>query len=772
MRASLYSSARDNKPAPWDGTWPELVAAISDPDDLQPHPDPRGELDDDAWSEAKRGLAAWSPAAYAPGSTRANRNVVGVHAFVVDLDDVSSEDLALTLERFSDFAYLVHDSPSAPRCAEGKRRVRLIVPLIQPVSGADWPAVWLSLVKRFGLELEGFDDGCSDPSRVYFLPCQGARFYENQGAHLEAVQRERLTTKDLTAIAGALARSKDEKRRALGRAFKAVAAGEMYAEHPHRDETLKALTWELALRRPNLDTDSVVSVFSQSMSAPGALDDDPNEERLRRLYDDAAAKVEGPDGAIVTTRPERLREAWHPLDRDTPYEDDEIRDVGRHEWVLMRGKSIYLRGPHGYAGPFGLVDGESAALTYLAPSPVRLHKMTNAGMRQRGITEIIETDGRVIAGVQVDLSAQATRYDRDTNTLYEAPCPLRPYPAEYHPEVATWLKILCGPHVDKTGRNVPDQLPYLVRWLHWLTKLQAPCAALYLCGAADTGKSLLATELAKLWTVDGVTTLETAVASFNDAIMTCPLVFGDEFVPKDKGDEIKRFVSERSRPLTRKFMPVARMVGCTRLILAANNLRFADLYGDLTADDIEAFLDRFVGIELNPEAIDYLRSVDVGAWVREGAIPKFAMWCATELKFEPQGRFLVQGARENRLHRALVTRTGTRSLFCEWLARFVASPTSGITMTKGRLLIADGRILVNVSAVRDAWELYQPKVDCPRIGQLNGAVGALSKPTRAWVGAQRYQEINLELFGAWAEENDLFDAEGLKKALDVQPKTT
>jgi hypothetical protein len=761
VRASLFNHARDNTPQPLEfASWEAFLDQIFDPP-FAPHPDPSGALSEEAWAEAKRRLPAWSPASYPSGAKRGKHHVGSVSSFVIDLDDIPTSELAGILDRFSSFEYVIHTSPGAVRCRPGETRLRVIFPLANAVVGSDWDVAWSTLVDA--LELRGepwFDSSTCDAGRVYFLPCEGFSWSRNRGAFLDPSPREKLTRKDLVAVANNLKRRKDEKIKGVGRALAAIADGEMYAEHPHRDETMRLVTWHLAIERPSLDVDSVVSLMLPSMTAPGALKDDPDEDRVRRLLTDALEKTDRP-GSPVKLNPKRLREAWWPIDRDTPLDFDEIAEVDDHEWVLVYGKSCYLRGPRGYVGPFGWPDGATAALTHLSPAPVPLYKFSaNGTVRQKSIPELAETHGRAISGVAVDLNAQVPRFDRDTCVYYEAPCPLREFEPSYDAEVAEWLRLFAGRELER-----------LTRWLFWLTKLDRPSAALFLCGPADTGKSLLATELARLWTSNGVTTLETAIDTFNDSILQCPLVFGDEFVPRDRGDEIKRFVSERDRPIKRKFLPVGRMIGSTRLILAANNLKFADLYGDLTEDDIQAFLDRFVGIDLGYEAIDYLRSVDVGRWVREARIPRFALWVRDNLSFEPQGRFLVRGSEHTKLRTALATRTGTKAIVCEWIAGLISAPRPGLMKADGKIVFAEGKLLLRAPGVRDAWACYSD-LPCPRIGLLNQALGAVTHLSRARFAEARFQELNLEVFGSWAEEQNLFSRDELKKKLDEASRTS
>lgn len=737
-----------------------------------PHPDPNGVLDPRAWARAKATqIPAWSPATHRPGAERSDETAELVHALVLDLDDAPVHALGGVLSRFDGLVYLAHTSPGAVRCAPELTRVRVILPLASPVSGRDWPRVWSALIDRFGLRgLDCVDTTCCGAGHIYFAPVEGAHFLASPpgGRCLDASEAvtETCTPAVLAEIGSMLVKRKDPDIKAVGRALKAAGAGEMYADHPHRDTVMREMTWHLALERPRLDPESVAAAFGPSMSAPGALDDDPDEARVIALFEGAVEKIEAqraPGGmqAPVVLDADRMREAWAPIDRCTPMTTEELAQAGvmPHEWILLHGKSCYLRGPLGYVGPFGLVDGAVAALTHLSPTPVPLYSQTtNGAVKQRSIVELCETHGRVIANACVDIAAASSRYDRETNTYYEAACPIRSaqYEPAYHAEVAEWLRRLCG----GDGRAFDT----LMRWLWWVTDLSKPCAALYLTGPAGTGKSLLATELGKLWSTKGPCDLEGALDAFNDAFTSCPLVFGDEFVPRGKGDEIKRLISERDRPLRRKFMPQARAVGCVRVILASNNLKFADTFGEVTRDDIDAHLERFAGIDVDASAAEYLRTVDVSAWIASGAIPRFVLWLREAASYDSQGRFLVRGE-SSALRRRLATGAGSRAILCEWIATFVARPRQGLAVSNGGLRIVDGRILVRAGAIRDHWELYGSARDKLRIGQINVALGAIAKKDRVGYAGARYVEIDLKIFASWCDESGLYEHDELFDAL-------
>jgi hypothetical protein len=766
MKASLFATAEDNRPVEWseEGGWESFSGALLE--DPQPHPDPFGTMTEKAWKAAKTHLRAWSPATFRSGGKRCSADVTYVHAFVVDLDDVPTVTLGAVLTRFEEYEYLCHTSPGIVRCRPSETRVRVILPLASPVSGKDWPRVWSSLADRFGLsDLDCFDKTCKGSAWIYFAPCEGVQAFRNRGIYLEATARESITPRDLKAIGQALSKRKDPEAQRIGRALRAAAAGEMYADHPHRDQTMREITWWLARERPLADPGSVVRALIPSMTAPGHLPDDPDEARVLALFIGALEKIDQPIAALLDTK--RMVEAWAPIERATPYTDEELAalDVDEHEWILMHQKAIYLRGPHGYRGPFGITDGGVAALTHLSPAPIILHATSqNGNTRVRTIVELCEDYGRAITTSCVDLTAQKPRYDRSEDCYYEAPCPLRHYEPEFHPEIAEWLEIMAGTR---------ESLVAIMTWLHYLTQLDKPCAALYLTGAPDTGKSLLASELAKLWTSKGPTELGVALDDkYNEGLLGCPLVFGDEFVPKGKADEIKRFIAERDRPIKRKYIPVGRMLGCARLIVAANNLRFADTYGDMTEEDIQAHLDRFCGIDVRPETREWLQRQNIQKWVDTNAIPKFAMWARHEYRAQPSGRFLVRGPRHGKLQVALATRTGVRALLCEWLHRFVMSPKSGLAGARGNLMIdgqgarSRGRILAKPAGVRDCWEIYNTRDPVPRLGQINHAIGALASQHRVMIGSTKMIEIDLDTLGAWCEDTGACTKEELQEELD------
>jgi len=116
---------------------------------------------------------AWSPVTYHPGTTRGKANVDQVFALVLDIDHGE-----LPLDLLEGYEYVAHTTfqhtPEAPRW-------RVVVPLVGPIPGADWPAFWLRANAFFG--------GCIDPatkdsSRISYLPsCPPGGVHETRQQH-------------------------------------------------------------------------------------------------------------------------------------------------------------------------------------------------------------------------------------------------------------------------------------------------------------------------------------------------------------------------------------------------------------------------------------------------------------------------------------------------------------------------------------------------------------------------------------------------------------
>ena len=142
---SLFRGARDPEPKPAEWNWYGLTHALTVP---------RVEPD-------KLRAPAWSPARYKPGARRGAAGVVEVSCLVLDYDEGAPIEAAR--DAWKGYRAIVHTSwshtPEHPK-------FRYVLPLVEPVTAAVWPAVYRWAWKRS----QGADKSCSDPSRLYFLP--------------------------------------------------------------------------------------------------------------------------------------------------------------------------------------------------------------------------------------------------------------------------------------------------------------------------------------------------------------------------------------------------------------------------------------------------------------------------------------------------------------------------------------------------------------------------------------------------------------------------
>jgi len=103
--------------------------------------------------------ALWSPVIYAPGTTRANRNVEAVTCLVVDMDGEAFDHA-----RLDGLEYMAYTTWSH---RPNDEHWHLVVPLKDPVPADRWAEVWTSLHER--INVVG-DPATKDPARIFYLP--------------------------------------------------------------------------------------------------------------------------------------------------------------------------------------------------------------------------------------------------------------------------------------------------------------------------------------------------------------------------------------------------------------------------------------------------------------------------------------------------------------------------------------------------------------------------------------------------------------------------
>lgn len=784
---SIFDGARDNSPKRVEYTWEAFVDALL-PHEYRP---PDGKLDCDAFS----------PACYPPGAKRGNAGVEALSLWVGDFDGVPEDVLDEVLEAVTrnGWAALVHTTWSN---ADKPVSARLVLPLSEPVPPEAWPDVWYVIDEALG----GYSDpACKDPARLYFgafapdteadRAAAASDVLDGEPVDVRALQGgsnapacshdplppatpENVSKGTLERFAKVLRRKQDDRAQDNGEILRKVCAGEPFAQPGARDVTIYRLSLVLADRFVDADAESIASHFGPSLAVMG--EDCPTvldvEYKIARAQEAIRAERAAQERAHLQLVAQRIRDAFG-TDRDYPYTDDEIEALPpKPRWIVQKGRSFYALVAGEYHGPYVQDEALSALLRDLAPAEtagVDCYTFTQTGIRKpKDLGRLVRDYGFVADDVAASLAAQRSYFDEESRTLVEAPCPLRKIKPRYHAEIAAWLAALAGEKID-----------LLLAWIANVTRLEVPCTALFLTGHHHTGKTLLPEGLSRLWTALGYPTpLEDVLGtSFNEAQTRCPLVFADERLPTDfrgrvLNAELRHYIQARRRPLRRKFLNNADLIGAVRLVISANNEEILATNENLSNHDIGAIVDRYLHVPCQVKAFYFLENTDTSRWVDSNMIAEHALWLRDNFVWKPNGRFLVHGD-DDALHSRLISTSGIRSAVLQFCVGYVIDPNRLDTMAIGRdwIRVHKGKLCVNPQALVRCWSAYVGNEKCPSTGRISSTISALSEGPRIrltipGIGRPNYRIIATKHLVAWAERNGYASRDEIEEALAVDTK--
>lgn len=779
MKVSLFDGATDNHPKQLELTWDEFVASIGGHDYSQ---------------TTKATLPAFSPAEFAVGKTRQTKNVLRIWFGVLDLDQITPFQLLQVCQRLEGldaFLYTTwsHAMKAAPA---GLWSARVCVRFSRPIFPTEWSLVWPALMARFDAPA---DPKCKNVDRIYFGPFAPAgtahlqEWHVWHGAPLDVstldltarptVQssNEKISRERLAKLARRWKSSRDDYRANMGEILLKVANGEAFAEPGERDNTLYQLAKDISKVWPSADPMSLAAHFSQSLQLMGA--DGPSVDdvaaKFTRALEDITAEEANAALAELNEHKTRVREAFAPEDRDYDYTTSELAEFAEtckctpeemtKRWIIQRGTQFYLFVNGHYSPPYGPIDVMAAMLRDLAPAHaggVDLYEHRDGTITRKTLAQMMSDYGTVATNYILDMRAQEASYDGAARLFVEAPCPLRPLEPTFDPKIDQWLKLMTGPHYAAVQN-----------WMALATNLDLICCALLFTGPPGTGKTLFAVGMSRIWSTEQPTDLESALASFNDALSRCPLVFADEQLPKDfrghgRTAEIRKLIADKSRPHKKKFAPETSILGAIRLVIAANNDDILSIPENLSANDVEAIGDRFYHVPVTGDSAIYLQRTNTESWVNGDGIAKHALWLRDHYPVTREGRFQIKSP-DREFYHALTTRTGIRSAVCQWLVGYLKDPRA-IDMREQWLVRIHGfRLLVNSQAIISTWDRYVPNEPVPPTGRLSQALGGLSlgkaHMRRPKGAAMHYFAINPDHLRAWANETNFATREEIDAAL-------
>lgn len=571
-----------------------------------------------------------------------------------------------------------------------------------------------------------------------------------------------------------------------------ILSGQSFAAPGKRDTELQRAASIIGFLEPDEDPDVVADILSASIkhwqdTDAGTYTHESNmrwaaekvaraqaKKREDRAGDDKAKQAVR--AALTATARQAPRGVNLPPPPDDPtagYTKEEIdafaaqQETGdfRKRWIIQKGEAFWVFVNGRYQAPVTRGELKTCIYTDLAPADgapggVNLWTLTTKGDRRyKTPDEILHDYASVARNFETTLMRPASFYESESQKFVEATAPLRAIEPHFHLEIDTWLRHLGGAQADK-----------LLDWVAAATRLDKQCAALFLFGAAGTGKTMLANGLSRLWATGGPTELKRVLGDWSADLARCPLILADEQIP-DLGRgrtsaDLRELVGSSSRTLTRKYLPNSDLTGAIRLVLASNNFSMLSFGESLSSDDLAAVAGRFVFIKVNHPARDYLQSISTDGWVDGDLIAEHALWLRDNRQISAGRRFLVEG-QENLWTKLLAVQGRVPSMVAEWLARCLADQSQQAgPRQRGTVLVANGELHVNTNALIDFWDLYVKNQRQPDSNAIIGALRNLSSGQMRHANL-RHWVIDTDTLIAWADEHLIASEIELRTALTV-----
>lgn len=580
--------------------------------------------------------------------------------------------------------------------------------------------------------------------------------------------------------------------------IKAILAGEPLAEVGARDDTInKAMGILVFSLPPETPAEVILEMARPSIiSLPGEPPPGASDwmgvaaEKIARAQERREEK-DAKDEAIRSGLQEHLRlesaAVPTPLantpeeksDVTGPYSEGDLevwcKDQGcvtleefSRRWIIQKGKAYYVFFNGQYHAPISKDDLEVSLPRDLSRAPIRLTRSNAEGEeRPARPSEILRDHASVARTIRASLVLQRSYYDPATQTFNEAVRPRRKITPRFHQEIDIWIRLLGGSYAEK-----------LLDWTAAVARQDRQACAIYFHGGPGVGKSLYANGLSRIWTTGGPSELDRVLDGFNEALVNCPLIFADEALPQKKNAtaEIRRILGSTSRNLNRKFQPVCDLEGSVRLILAGNNDRLLDTSEDLSILDQSAVAGRFLYVQPDSAAADYLISLGgppvIGKWIDDDLIAEHAMWLHDNRPIKEGSRFLVEGE-STAFHDHLAIGSGISGSVCEWIVKSLDDPAQQQT---GKFMFGHGEVWISTLALSAEfdWMRRVPSIKVPSTTKIGRALSNISTGAiRVLVEDKQitFHRIESRILLAWAERSRVGDVATLEKRIGAANPT-
>lgn len=597
-----------------------------------------------------------------------------------------------------------------------------------------------------------------------------------------------LSKGEIRELARLLKRRSSEISRELGGHLKKLADEGNVSSSFERVSIFKRMARLLASEYPDHDPKSIAHQFAASLAesearSPGA----PDLLWIEKIVTERQSeqkKIKAQEERQSQEEISRRRKAAFGNCRSDPYTAEEIADFSFYQkctpeefanrWIIQHGNSYYIFVDGDYKAPVPKNMLFNAAFIDLSPHPqIEFYEVSNRdGPKRKDSTSLVQEYGRIARRAVVDLCAQQTFFDYTSETIYEAPCPLRTdLKPERIPEVEEWLESFGSEK--------------LLDYISLITRLDIPMAALYLDGPRNSGKSLLAVGLSRLYSTDGITPLDEYYSSFNDGLTMNPILIGDEVIPDKlsgpKGsEELRKLVQSTNRLLKRKHLNSSTLKGAFRIILCANNDRLIPVGSFLTAEDSVAVAERFFYLKLTEGPAKVMRKLgreQCEKFITEDKIARHALYLRNTRDVNLNTRFLVSGGESSITQR--LDYSGVRGEILHFLYNVICEdgkiPVDDIFPYIKDPSAPGVALGVNAGSMYKNWTMVMgTEVRCPDLSDISECLKGL---THSGTGVRirhngknvRYRVLDTGKLISWARYMD-FDEEAILEHLDAQSR--
>lgn len=730
------------------------------------------------------------------GGRRCNDDVETVFGVCLDFDHVPADRVIACVAALQadGIACLLHTTwshgepldPANPKHVKARsllgpgattdERRRVIVPLAEPISGAQYDAVLGMLWGRYaehadreagGVHRAFYVPSCAPgrDSELHYLPGAGLRVATTAAPVAPATARApagadviEITDAVWTRLAAKWARSTKSRDINLSERLKRILEGVPYADHGERDTITWNLVQSIIYAYPEVSAESVRALFRLSIDAMRALGSSLTEEELVEKLERARSEhLAAVDTLLPDERKAAIRQAFGS-EREHPYTEAELIEIQSrvgltraeldHSWILQYGAGYWLIGPGGELSYANRESLENTARVALAPAPIELHELGPQGRQWMTRRTLLERYSLPLQEVRKSLVIDEPILELPARRITMPTCPRRSILPRFDPAIDRWLQLLAGDHYEQ-----------LCAWLQWVPSLARPTAALVLTGDPSIGKSLLAQGLSRIWTTDGPTDLTDAMGKYDQVLETCPFCFADEgriprdFKGRERTEDLREFIQATRRRTDQKYRDLLPLEGACRVQIASNNLNVLTLGGALSREDVDAIACRFLHVPGRIEAAHFLasRGGHAGAipWVEGDGIAAHVLYLAKIERYPWIGRFGVE-SQPDLVDRMLV-RGGPRAALCELIVKALREKTP----LRDGACVGGGVFACRVDWIPDAWDLHLGRRPRPETSGLIQALDGLGQ--RAEFDGEGWFIIETSRLVQWSRDSGTGD---------------